>query len=316
MKKMISIMLLMAIMVTVCIFSVNATTAPAGYIGDANHDGFLDVSDATFIMRVLAELEKADAEQILWGDTDKDGKLTIIDATNIQRYHADLYPHGYVNYSYNYDMLENDFYSDYESGMAMAGVPVTFTVNAETGSPVISYELYVDDVCVASSNINSITYTFEEAGEYDIEMRINAFYSTGSIGEENFKVVEPYESETPLFKTLYLTGKIQWGTITYGRDDMAVHVDAIGGTAPYQYKYVFERPEGVWYGAQALTHTQDYSDDNVFELEPIYYSDVDEGQTGRWDDLECKLTVYIKDANGIEISREMPIIYTGDIPIG
>lgn len=316
MKKIISIMLIMAMMLTLCILSVNATTAPAGDIGDANCDGMLDISDATFVMRVVAGLEKATAEQTLLGDTDNDGKITIFDATNIQRYHAKLYPHGHVGYWYNYDMLENDFYSDYESGVAMAGVPVTFTVNAETGSPVLSYELYIDDVCVVSSNSNSITYTFEEAGEYDVEMRINAFYSTGYIGERDFKVVEPYESETPLFKTLYLTGKIQWGTITYGVSGMKVYADAIGGTAPYQYKFVFERPDSVSYKAETVTKVQEYSENNVYELEPLRYSEVDDGYGGRWRDLECKLTVYIKDANGVEISREMPIVYRGDVPIG
>lgn len=316
MKKIISIMLTVAMMLTVCVLSVNATTAPAGDIGDANCDGTLDITDATFVMRVVAGLEKPDLEQGFLSDTDRDGLITIFDATNIQRYHAGLRQHGYIGYWYNYDMLENDFYSDYESGMAMVGVPVTFTVNAEAGSPVLSYELYIDDVCVVSSNSNSITYTFEEAGEYDVEMRINALYSTGYIGERDFKVVEPYESETPLFKTLYITGKIQWGTITYGMNGLAVHVDAIGGTAPYQYKFVFERPDSVSYKAETVTKVQEYSENNVYELEPLRYSEVDDGYGGRWRDLECKLTVYIKDANGVEISREMPIVYRGDVPIG
>lgn len=316
MKKIISIMLTVAMMLTVCVLSVNATTAPAGDIGDANCDGTLDITDATFVMRVVAGLEKPDLEQGFLSDTDRDGLITIFDATNIQRYHAGLRQHGYIGDWYNYDMLENDFYSDYESGMAMVGVPVTFTVNAETGSPVLSYELYIDDVCVVSSNSNSITYTFEEAGEYDVEMRINALYSTGYIGERDFKVVEPYESETPLFKTLYITGKIQWGTITYGMNGLAVHVDAIGGTAPYQYKFVFERPDSVSYKAETVTKVQEYSENNVYELEPLRYSEVDDGYGGRWRDLECKLTVYIKDANGVEISREMPIVYRADVPIG
>ncbi|MBQ8860984.1 MAG: PKD domain-containing protein [Ruminococcus sp.] len=316
MKKIISIMLTVAMMLTVCVLSVNATTAPAGDIGDANCDGTLDITDATFVMRVVAGLEKPDLEQGFLSDTDRDGLITIFDATNIQRYHAGLRQHGYIGYWYNYDMLENDFYSDYESGMAMVGVPVTFTVNAEAGSPVLSYELYIDDVCVVSSNSNSITYTFEEAGEYDVEMRINALYSTGYIGERDFKVVEPYESETPLFKTLYITGKIQWGTITYGMNGLAVHVDAIGGTAPYQYKFVFERPDSVSYKAETVTKVQEYSENNVYELEPLRYSEVDDGYGGRWRDLECKLTVYIKDANGVEISREMPIVYSGDVPVG
>lgn len=316
MKKLVSILIIIVMLVGACAISAGATTAPVAYIGDANYDGFIDVFDATFIMRALAKLVEPTAVQELFGDVNKDGKLNIIDATNIQRYVADLYTDSYINYFYNYDMLENDFYADYESGVAMAGVPVTFTVNAETGSPVLSYELYIDDECVATSETNSITYTFEEAGVYDVEMRINAYFSTGSIGFRQYEVVEPFESETPLFKTLYTTGKIQWGTITYHVNGIAVHADAIGGEGPYQYKFVFERPAGVWYGAQTLTYTQDYSDDNVFELVPIKYSEVDDGSAGRWSDLECKMTVYIKDSNGNEVSRELPIIYRADVPIG
>ncbi len=317
MKKLVSILVVMAILVGACVISVGATTAPAGYIGDANYDGVTDIFDATFIMRVVAKLEEATAVQELFGDVNKDGKLNIIDATNIQRHVADLEPDAYVGYWYNYDMLENDFYADYESGVAMAGVPVTFTVNAETGSPILSYELYVDDVCVATSDTNSITYTFDKAGVYEVEMRINAFFATGSIGFREYEVVEPYESDTPLFKTLYTTGKIQWGYIAYGLRNVRVYADAIGGEGPYQYKFVFERPEGLWYNAETVTTVQDYSEQNYYELEVIDWRDVvEEDHRGHVPDLECKIHIYIKDANDNVVEREMDIVYTADYPIG
>ncbi len=326
MKKIISIMLAMVMVLSVCVVSVSAALPPMGYVGDANQDGVIDVTDATFILRAMAKLETPNEDQTLYGDTDVDGQLSVLDATNIQRHEANLYPCGRVGFSYGYDMIENDFYSDYESGMAMAGVPVTFGVNADAGSPILSYKLFVDGVCVGESESNTITYTFEKAGEYDVEMIINAYYGDGNV-YKRFKVVEPYESELPQFKTLYLTGTVQWGSITYDVDDMKVTADAIGGQGPYQYKFVFERPATAEYGAEIITKTQEYSENNVYELEKIKYGDVAImiPEYDPWgnlyyrvedSDLDCKLTVYIMDANGNEVSRVMPIYYDDDYPIG
>ncbi len=326
MKRIISIILAMVMILSVCVVSVSAALPPMGYVGDANQDGVIDVTDATFVLRAMAKLETPTEDQKLYGDTDVDGILSVIDATNIQRHEANLYPWGHVGSDYSYSMIENDFYSDYESGMAMAGVPVTFGVNAYAGSPILSYKLFVDGVCVGESESNTITYTFEKAGEYDVEMIINAYYGDGNV-YKRFKVVEPYESETPQFKTLYLTGTIQWGSITYDVGNMKVTADAIGGQGPYQYKFVFERPATCYPDAEIITQTQEYSENNVYELEKIEYGDVAIviPEYDSWgnvyyrvedSDLDCKLTVYIKDANGNEVSRVMPIYYDDDYPIG
>ena len=326
MKRIISIILTMVLILSVCAVSTSAAMPPVGCVGDANRDNVIDITDATFVLRVMARLETANEEQILYGDTDVDGVLSVLDATNIQRHEANIYPCGNVGMDYSYSMIENDFYSDYESGMAMAGVPVTFGVNVHAGSPILSYKLLVDGVCVGESETNSITYTFEKAGEYDVEMVIKAYYGVGNVYKDRFKVVEPYESETPQFKTLYLTGTIQWGSITYDVKGMKVHADAIGGKGPYQYKFVFERPVDAKPDAERITKTQDYSENNVYELEVIEYGDVEIliPVYDAWgnvyyrvenSDLDCMLTVYIKDANGNEVSRKMPIYYDDDFPI-
>ncbi|MBR2715966.1 MAG: hypothetical protein IKB73_07170 [Ruminococcus sp.] len=319
MKKIICTLMVAVLILSVGLVSINATTAPAGVAGDTNRDDRVDALDVTLIQRHLAKMESVDYIQFGLGDVDEDKDLTIYDATNIQRYLAKLPTDCTIDVWYNYDMITNDFYSDYESGAAMVCVPVTFTVNAKTGSPVMSYDLYVDDVCVATSHANSITYTFDKAGVYDVKMCINAVFSSGRMVEYDFEVVEPSENAPLKFKTLYLTGTIQWGTITYDVDNMAVHADAIGGHGPYQYKFVFERPERPEYSFNSdkiITTTQDYSEDNVYELEVIDYSDMVDDLTGRAGELLCTLTVYIKDADGTEISREMPIIYTGAVPVG
>ncbi len=326
MKKLISIIMVAVVIISACVMSVSAALPDVGRVGDANLDKVIDITDATFILRAMAKLETPNDEQILYGDTDTDGVLSVLDATNIQRHEANLYPCGKVGMGYNYGMMVNDFYSDYETGMAMAGVPVTFSVNVNAGSPIQYYELYVDEVCVAKSETNSITYTFEKAGNYNVQMRTVAFYADSYKGDWSFKVVEPYESETPLFKSLYLTGTVQWGSITYDVKGMKVHADAIGGQGPYEYKFVFERPVDAKPDAEIIVETQDYSENNVFELDVIKYSDVAIyiPEYDIWgnvyyrvenSDLDCKLTAYIKDANGNVVSREMPIYYDDDYPI-
>lgn len=316
MKKLVSILLCMVVMLSMCAIGTYAETAPAGYIGDINLDKDVDINDATYIMRYVAKLEDVDIEQKYLGDVTNDGKITILDATNIQLYVAKKKTDYKINYSYNYDMMCNDCFADYESGVAMAGVPVTFAINAYAGSPVLGYELYVDETCVATSDTNSITYTFEKSGIYQVELRINALYKTGYRYFSDYEVVEPYESETPMFKTLYTTGKIQWGTITYDQKGVKVHADAIGGKGPYQYKFVFVRPKSAYIDeTEIITKVQEYSENNIYELEVIKLEDVYH-HTGINPDLECKVTVYIKDANGVEVSRELPILYVGEFPVG
>ena len=113
MKRIVSFLIVAIMIISVCMVSASADTGPAGYIGDADCDGNIDVNDATFVMRAVAKIETPDDEQALLGDTDKDGKLSVIDATNIQRHEARLYPCASVGYWYNYDLYVHDFYADY-----------------------------------------------------------------------------------------------------------------------------------------------------------------------------------------------------------
>ena len=67
-------------------------TDPGYYIlGDTNNNYEVDVEDATFIQRVLAELSVPySMEIIMHGDVDSDNELAIIDATYIQRFLAEM----------------------------------------------------------------------------------------------------------------------------------------------------------------------------------------------------------------------------------
>lgn len=76
-----------------------APTEPiAPILGDTDGNGVIEVDDATYIQRVVAELPVPyPMETIMYGDVDGDGELTITDATLIQRYVAEMpvnYPIG------------------------------------------------------------------------------------------------------------------------------------------------------------------------------------------------------------------------------
>lgn len=74
------------------------TEAVVPILGDADGNGVIEVDDATFIQRVIAELPVPyPMDMIMNADVDGDGELTIADATLIQRYNAEMpvnYPIG------------------------------------------------------------------------------------------------------------------------------------------------------------------------------------------------------------------------------
>ena len=68
------------------------------YLGDADGNGEVDMTDATVIQRVATMIAVPyDEEQLMCADIDDDGDLTIVDATFIQRYSTRIavpYPIG------------------------------------------------------------------------------------------------------------------------------------------------------------------------------------------------------------------------------
>lgn len=315
MKKLLCMIIALVILASVCTVSIGATTPPAAYIGDVNDDGKVNIVDATIIQRVLAELEEETVYIRYLGDTDKDGFLTVADATKIQRRIAEIDKY-YGGDWYNYDMMVDDFYADYYSGVARVGEPVTFTMNSRAGSPILSYKLYVNDECVATSETdNSLTYTFDKSGMYDVRMETVAMFATGERNLSNYVVIDKEENEELKFKTIYSTGKY-WGTYAYNQDGMKMYAEGIGGTAPYQYKFEFSRRlDGAiydpWYTSEVELTVQDYSEQNYFELPKI----VPEYSYGYPGAIDCKMNIYIKDVHGDIVSKSIEFYYD-EHPIG
>lgn len=73
------------------------------YIGDANRDGYVSISDVTAVQRYLASFIAEDELNKAAADIDGDGEVTIYDAEYIQRFLAkfpDLYHIGYTSAKY------------------------------------------------------------------------------------------------------------------------------------------------------------------------------------------------------------------------
>jgi len=94
MKKWISALLILALVITSACIAVNAGT-PSGSVtfmlGDADGDNSITVLDATKIQRVLADIDKDDDGMIAFrGAVDGEEILNIMHATYIQRWLADF----------------------------------------------------------------------------------------------------------------------------------------------------------------------------------------------------------------------------------
>ena len=98
-KKIIAAALTAVILINSVCFSAAAIQGDA-LIGDVNHDGIVNIDDATVVQRIVAGLEEIgeqNTEERL-ADADGNGVCDITDVTAIQRYCADmvsnLYPVG------------------------------------------------------------------------------------------------------------------------------------------------------------------------------------------------------------------------------
>jgi hypothetical protein len=59
---------------------------PPKLIGDINHDGIVDILDATVVQKYAAEQMELDKTQLYVGDVNDDGVVDILDATDIQKF--------------------------------------------------------------------------------------------------------------------------------------------------------------------------------------------------------------------------------------
>ena len=302
MKKFLSLICVTAILLTLCVSGASAMRAPT-YAGDVNLDWEVSVSDATLIQKYLAGMVEFTLFQEILADTDNDGKITILDATLIQKDIAEI-AHIESEDIFPY-LIEEYFYSDYDSGKAMCGVPVTFYASAyayDERSYPVTYEFYVNDELVQErSEQSTFTYTFEKPGSYDIcAISYNTFeYSESLSGYYDYIVVEPYESEAPVISSVYCTeqtGSDLWFDI-WEQEELTFVTNAIKGSGEYEYSFLID---GIM--------IQDFSENNTFSYwfeEPEYNFD-DDDHTRKY-----HLEIFVRDkVSNITTQEAYDIIIT------
>ncbi len=281
MKKHIRILsALMALMLvmTAGMISTSAVRAPVTF-GDVNHDG-LDITDATIIQRTVAKLQTISPYSAFAADVNADNQVTILDATMIQQKLAgiiDEFPAGVYSYV---DVYAEALTSNYSSGNARVGTPVTFTAVATGEAGPLLYQFYIDDEVVQEySEQNTYVHTFDKAGEYVIEYSVKNRAGV-EVGEYlELVVTEPIEIDELNITSIYHKGFYD----TYMTFEAKIEL----GVAPYEFEFCLcelTEDEPI-YGE--VVETQDYSESNSFTL------------TNRLKDYhEYILYVTVRDADG------------------
>jgi len=293
MKKLLSKKILSIICASFLLFSLGVSeisAARAGmFAGNVDMKESLSVKDATLIQKYLAGMEEFTYLQELLADTDGDGKVTVKDVTLIQKdiagiariESAGVFPYAGGNY----------FYPDYNSGKAMAGVPVTFYAEGFTydqrGNPV-TYEFYIDgEVMQERSEQSTFTHTFEKAGTYHISLKIyNKFDIAERIyGYYDYTVVEPFESESPVIKAFYCTEQLTDNELFEVHDEkkLTFVAETIKGSGEYEYAFLLDGKS-----------VRDFSSNNTCTclFEEPEYDHIDDPVTNNY-----TLQVIVKDKN-------------------
>ena len=293
MKKVLAIVLSLVIVFCVTI-SVGAVPAPHLY-GDVNNDNSVDILDATEVQRYLAQVSEFSKLSLDLGNVDADGNVTILDATMIQRKLAGLisvFPHSHEGLFTYIDI--NNVTANFDSGIAMAGVPVAFNVEAycPDASPLrYQYEIFEagNDVPVCVSEVadeSVFTYTFEKATEYFVCIKVHNKYDEIEQYELDYQVIE--KTDDALRVSAVNRNKIYLNEY----EEIIVTADAFGGTQPYEYSFVLKGTD----------LKQDYSVNNSFKIGTLPIN-------------EYTVTVTVKDADGNTASRDYSF-FVEDILVG
>lgn len=229
MKKLLAILMITAMLVSTMAISANAALPPQKY-GDADNDYDITIMDATAIQLHLANINMLYSDRKEAADVDGDSNVSIMDATTIQMYLAGLigeFPAG------DYYAIDKHLYgisSDFASGKAIAGIPVTFTADGYAYPGPDTFNLYVNDELVdKNSQSNTLSYTFEEAGTYSVHITVCDKWGDCAYSDDwsyfDFVVVDapedltkPYISNIAVTKT-YLIAPTITANVIYGSGD-------------------------------------------------------------------------------------------------
>ncbi len=191
MKKILSFVI--SLLLVFSVLSVSALSPIPPYdCGDTDMSRKVTISDATLIQKHVAKLQELSKLQLFIADVDGDDEVTVKDATEIQKFLAEIilyFENG--NYGFDYLNLES-FTADYDSNNAVTGDEVTFYAKGYSGNRCeTEYAFYINGEMVQErSLINTMTCSFDEAGDYKIGVRMYDKYDITAYKEMNFTVAE------------------------------------------------------------------------------------------------------------------------------
>lgn len=253
--------LAIAFTLVLCLF-IGSFTSYAGiapsWFGDIDMDDSVTVKDVTLLQKHLASLVSFNKIQLFAADVDGDGRITVKDVTMIQKDCA-----GMLSLPAYQSIVERvRIISDYDSGKAMVGTPVTFktlSLQAPAYLEPLKYEYYVNQEKVSElSECDTLTYTFDKAGGYSITVMVY-----NALGGKNhaylyLRVVDAYTYDSPKITAVYTDPEF----VYYNAKGVTVFANAVSDASPCEYK--FELKE---YGIILA----DYSEKNSYSFTFNFY---------------------------------------------
>ncbi len=284
MKKLVSVLLTVALMLFVFVIPANANEIDYKF-GDVNKDNTVDVMDATLISRHCANILELKHIEYALADFDNDDDVTVLDATSIQKYVANLIEHPRKSEYLEYYVEIEDINIKPNSGSKLVtDKSILFTVefddvyNTENDKNVCYeytfkgitdetyYEKYVRDLITYPH----VGWSFENPGIYEIEVKVYRKYYTGSYTfTKQFEVVPGFEFDEMRFANYNHLGYY------YGN-----FPEKPEGVTAIEYQTVVNcqaAPVGLGYNSKsthfvALVHTKEEYD-NLFEVENTEFDD-------------------------------------------
>ncbi len=294
MKKFKVLISIVVAVVILALSSISAFAVPAPhYIGDANTDREIDITDATAIQKYAAGILTPTKLQAALSDIFADEEVNIKDASLMQKIVAGVVRRNDVVegdlFTYT---LTQDFRASFSSDRAMVGTPVTFEIDVESPAGPLTYEYYINEVLVRErSEDPSFTYTFESAGRYNIDVITYNKYDEKSYNSMNYYgVVEAYTSETPVISMVHMNYPKNF--VMSGDEERTITVDAIFGEAPYEFKFKQYFYDDYMGERTLVLKTSEFSSSNEFIL-------VNDHENYKYYSDEL-LEITVRDASGAE----------------
>lgn len=209
MKKLISFILVLVLMLSLLSINTLALSPALRDYGDINNNGQVDIMDATLIQRYLAKVITFTDFQTKLADVSDDGGVSILDATMIQQYKAKIIselPRNPVPYIsiVNIKAVTRSIHDS----RVEEGTEVSFTVHASViNGPNDFGELRYEYDLSSSTNgtkhfeatdSNVFTFTFPKAGIYVLHIRAyDKEYDCKDEAHIVYEVAEsyPYDSD-------------------------------------------------------------------------------------------------------------------------